>query len=91
MLSRDPRHDPLPGDVVLRPTWGPRECGGTKFHVVKVGPHRGYSGGEQVVCYLEHADGSKVSHSTRCYSRAGWSSSNARGALVCVIAGARAE
>lgn len=87
MLSRDPRHDPRPGDVLVRMDWGPRECGGTRFHVTKVGPHRGY--GEQVVCRLEHADGSAVAHATRCYSLANWPCRRA-GTLVSVIAGARA-
>lgn len=83
-MIRDPRTDPRPGDALLRPDWGPVGLGGVKFRVCKVGPHKTH--GTQVVCYLEGADGRKVSHSTRCYGLPFWPAMMAR-ALVCAKAG----
>lgn len=85
-MNRDPRIDPQPGDVVVRLDWG-RLAGGTKFHVVRRSPHRGWAV-DQVVCYLEHADGGKLPHSSRCYGVNSWPGRAGTGALVCVIAGA---
>lgn len=85
-MNRDPRTDPRPGDVLLRPDWGPR-AGGTKFHVVRRSPHSGW-GREQVVCYLEHADGGHVPHSSRRYGIDTWPCRDRSKTFVCVIAGA---
>lgn len=84
MLSRDPRVDPIPGDVLVVTNFG--GAPGCRFRVTKIGPHK--SKGEQVVCYVTRVEtGAPIAHPSRCYARSCWST-NFRRALVAVIAGA---